>query len=295
MLIHQKIEEIIHNYSDSRNTIGTFLIDNQHVIKKFSMQEIADETFTSKSTLVRFAKQLGFSGWNEFIDNYKKEILYLENHVDDIDVNIPFSANDTSQQLAGYLSTVSLDAVSETIELLDEDQVNRATCILYKAKRVCVFGVSVNYYLAKLFQHKMVQIGKNIEIINQSEMKFQAFSLSEQDCAIIISYSGNDKNRMPTTLLEILKKHNVPIIAITSLGENLLSESATVVLSIASRERLYSKIGSFSTENSIHFLLNLLYSCYFKLDFDYNLSYKISLSQEVEKNRVSHSHGIREE
>lgn len=294
MLIHQKIEQMIHDYDDARRVVGDFLIKEQHHIQDYSMQKIADETFTSKTTLVRVAKILGYSGWNEFIKKYKEEIVYLEGHVDDIDVNLPFNGDDTFMQVAGKLSSLKKSAIQETLDLLDEKEIDQAVEIIRKAKRVCVFGVSVNYYLALLFQHKMLQIGKNIEIVNQSEMKFQAYSLTKNDCALIVSYSGNDESRMPTTLLDILHKNNVPIIAITSLGQNLLREFSTVVLSITSREKLYSKINSFATEASISFLLDLIYSCYFKLNYKNNIEYKIKMSQEVEVKRISTSEGIKE-
>lgn len=78
--------------------------------------------------------------------------------------------------------------------------------IIKRSNRICLFGISVNVLLGQLFQHKMLQIGRSIEIINQSEMKYQSYSLKESDCAIIISYSGNDENRLPTSLIKILKK-----------------------------------------------------------------------------------------
>lgn len=294
MLIHQKIEQMIHDYDDARRTVGIFLIKEQHRIQNYSMQNIADETFTSKTTLVRVAKILGYSGWNEFIKKYKEEIIYLESHVNDVDVNIPFQEEDTFMQVAGKLNALKKNAIQETLELLDESEIKKAVDLLYNAKRICIFGVSVNYYLALLFQHKMLQIGKNVEIVNQSEMKFQSYSLTKGDCAIIISYSGNDESRMPTALLDILHKNEVSIIAITSLGQNLLKELSTVALSITSREKLYSKINSFSTEASISFLLDILYACYFNLNFKKNLEYKIKMSQEVEIKRSSTSEGIKE-
>ena len=183
----------------------------------------------------------------------------------------------------------------ETLELIDECILNKAISIIENSNRICIFGVSVNFFIAQLFQHKMLMIGKNIEIVSQSEMKFLSYTLSEKDCAIIISYSGNDYNRVPTSLLKILNEKGTAIIGITSLGDNLLRTYSNCTFSISSSERLYSKIASFATESSINLILDIIYACYFSKKYDYNLEYKISVSQKVEKMRNSTSKGIMEE
>ncbi len=72
MLVMQKIEEIAYKSSGSTRTIGEFLIINHSRLQDFSMQQIVDETFTSKSTLSRFAKSLGFDGWKSMMEQLLK-------------------------------------------------------------------------------------------------------------------------------------------------------------------------------------------------------------------------------
>ena len=294
MLIMQKIEELTNRYDDSRRVVGEFLIHERRNLKQYTMQEIADQTYTSKSTLVRIAKNLGFSGWAEFIKAYKKETKYLDNHLSDADVNIPFEKGDTYRQIAGKITAVMKNSLTETLDLLNEQDLMTAVEMIHKARRICILGISVNEYLGQLFQHKMLQIGKAVEIVPQAEMKFLSSTLTSEDLAIIISYSGNDTNRMPTMNLSMLKEKQVPILGITSLGSNLLRESSNCTLSIASRERLYSKISSFATETSISLLLDILYSCYFEMDYDKNMRHKWKVSRKVEKRRFSTASGIME-
>ena len=80
MLLSQKLESMSLNSKDAQKTISEFLLQKRKRIGCYSMQEIADETFSSKSTLVRVAKKLGFSGWNDFMAAFQEEIRYLETH-----------------------------------------------------------------------------------------------------------------------------------------------------------------------------------------------------------------------
>ena len=79
----------------------------------------------------------------------------------------------------------------------------------------------------------------------------------------------------------------MPIIAITSLGDNELKKYADVVLHISTREKLYSKIAGYSNENSIKLILDILYSCYFNLMYDDNLARRIAISKQAEVGRES--------
>jgi hypothetical protein len=56
-------------------------------------------------------------------------------------------------------------------------------------------------------------------------------------------------------------------------------------LTIASREKLYSKIGNFSTEESIQFLLTVLFAQIFSLDYQENIQMKISNARYLETSR----------
>lgn len=64
---------------------------------------------------------------------------------------------------------------------------------------------------------------------------------------------------------------------------------------MSSCEKLYSKIATFATEDSISFLLSTLYFCSFALDYEKNLQYKINASREIERQRYTFVRGVMEE
>lgn len=90
-----------------------------------------------------------------------------------------------------------------------------------------------------------------------------------------------------------MRKNKTPIIALTSIGENTLKNFADCSFSIRSREKLYSKIATYSTNNSVHLILDILYSCLFKMNYDYNLEYKTNISKNIEE-RFSTSNLLKE-
>lgn len=87
------------------------------------------------------------------------------------------------------------------------------------------------------------------------------FFATKNDCAIIVSYSGTTKRVVDA--MSILNRQDIPTILITGLGNNDITEKASHVIHMTTRERLSSKIGNFTTEVSVHLILDILYSCYF--------------------------------
>ena len=287
MLLTQKIEEIACKYTDASGTIGKFLLKEKSKIENYSMQEIADYTFSSRPTLVRFAKKLGYSGWRDFLKAFLKEVKYLEPNILEVDFNVPFKKSDTTSSIIKKISKVKIDANLDTIELLDEGQLNDAVRILKNSNRIVMLGISINIIMAQLFQHKMLRIGRSVELINQVDQAFMSYSLTKGDCVIVISYSANNIERLPISLLKSLKEHEVSIIGITSMGDNFIRAYSDATLTISSRENMYSKISSYATEESILLILDILYSSYFSLEYDKNMEYKLQMSSSIEIHRNS--------
>lgn len=120
----------------------------------------------------------------------------------------------------------------------------------------------------------MSRIKKEVHIHSiQNEIFFNDILASNDSYAIIISYSG--ETYVLDEVVKILKEKNIPIIVITSIGDNTLSRNGDCVLRLCIREKLYSKIGTFSTDSAITYLLDVLYACYFSLDYENNLNLKI--------------------
>lgn len=166
---------------------------------------------------------------------------------------------------------------------------------LVGANRIALFGMSPNSFIGELFRRRMLTIGRLVEIPALGDSGLLAASLTERDCAIIIFYSGNSRNHVPLNTLAFLEPKGVPVIAITSRGENYLRKHAAYTLSISSREKLFSKISTFATETSILYILNVLFSVYFQREYDKNLHQKVGNGRVLERERFSHTTELRED
>lgn len=289
MLISQKIEDIICSCTDSRAAIGKFLLREQANLEHCSMRDIAAATYTSQATLVRFAKRVGFPGWTEFMKAYLREVQYFESRPLDVDFNFPFTQSDNCEQIVKKVAKVRRDANQDTVSLMNIRELESAAMLLRRADRIMLCCNSANIPLLQMFQQKMLRVGKIVESIGQDEQAFMAYALTPKDCVIMVSYSGNSEKRIPTSLLRPLKERGIPVIGITSMGDNMIRQYADYVFTISTREKLYDKIASFATEESISVILDALYACYFAADYDAHLEHKQQASRQIETRRSQNS------
>lgn len=287
MFLIQKIEELMVNHPDARYAVGDFVLHEQKNLHNYTINEVAEHSYTSKATVVRFAKTLEFEGWREFMKVFISEMKYLEQHQGDVDANYPFTEDSSVDEIINNIKKVQIESIQDTADLIETDMLEMATSYLLKAKHIVIFGLSPNIFLGELFRRKMITIGKSIDIAKLGEMGIISRTLGSDDCAIMISYSGNNENGEPMRYLPVLLDNQVPVIGITSGGDNYLRKKLSCVLTISSKERLYTKISNFATEESIHFILNCLFSCYFARDFQNNNHFKLHHSKVLETHRVA--------
>ncbi|MDO4535229.1 MAG: MurR/RpiR family transcriptional regulator [Clostridium perfringens] len=283
MLITEKLEQ--YNFAASEQILIDYILEKKELIKDKTTKQIAKETFTSASTLVRIAQKIGFSGWNELKDSYLQELEYLNRHFSHIDANIPFSKDDSLVSIANKLAVLNTEAINDTLSLINHSDLKKAIEIIKNSSYINLFAVSNNLLISQEFKYNMAKINKRVEIPNQGDLDFTAYLMDKDSCALVISYSGETKDLIK--IIKTLKKRNIKIVAITSIGDNSLSLQADCVLRICTREKLYSKIATFTTTNSIQYILDVLYSCIFSLEYNKNLNLRIETSKYVESGRSS--------
>lgn len=282
MFLIQKVEELVVTYNDGRKNIGEFILTNFNTIQNYSIDEIAKNTKTSKASIVRFAKTLGYEGWKDL----KRDLIREQKVNFDLDFNYPFQEGDDVQEIAKKIANVQMESIMDTYAHLDLETMMDCTDHIIKAKKIALFGVAPNTNIAQLFQRKMLSIGKVIEIADFREMGMNAKLMNENDFAIVISYSGNNATSEPVNIVSILNHNNVPILAITSGGDNYLRMHTDFVLTLCSRERLYTKIANFASEQSLLYVLNVLFACCFERNYEENDRFKQQSARELERSRL---------
>ncbi len=283
MLLEHKLKSI--SLSQNEQDIADFIINNKEKIKTMSTRDIAKETFTSPSSVIRLAKKLNYSGFDELKEKYLLELDYINTHFNDIDPNIPISFDTPISQSIHIMASLQKETADDTAMLLTHTSLENIIQLIHNAQTIYIIALENNYYIAENFKYKLNRINKKVILEQQyGNSYYNGFHANKDDCVIAISYSGETKR--VCNAVEVFKERDVPIISITSIADSYLRSLSSYTLDISTREKLNDKIASFTSEYSIMQILNTVYLGVFQKDYHQNLIYKMKRNKSIE-NRFS--------
>ncbi|MDU5111988.1 MAG: MurR/RpiR family transcriptional regulator, partial [Clostridium sp.] len=199
-----------------------------------------------------------------------------------IDYNYPFKPNESEKQIVHKMKDLYEKSLISSLNLVDLEQLKLISNILKKYKHIDFYTSAGNIYFAENFKFQMQEIGTFINVpIEEYYQLLTASTSDENHIAIIVSFEG--RGGIVKKIAEILKKNKTPIILISSTNENPLTKYSTYQLYLSSNENHFNKISSFSTRLSLLYLLDCIYTCYFKLEYDRNINFKLNTYKKLSK------------
>lgn len=285
MLITDKLKQL-GTMSEVEQSIATYFRDYPQEIESVSTRSIAQKLFISPSTIVRFCQKLGFSGYDSFRKSYLEEVNYLDSHFTELDTNKPFDKTDGDWHIANKMGHLYRETVDDTLSLIKFDMLEKARHILTHHEIIYIYSSGDAIVPAYNFKNKVIRLGKHVDVIERSDLAYIiAAQANPKACFILISYSGETSQMM--RVAHKIKESNIPIIAITSFGNNTLTELADITLHLSTREKLINNLGNFSSVLSATYLLDVLYACIFGDDYETNYQKKTNAAHDYEKYRHS--------
>jgi DNA-binding MurR/RpiR family transcriptional regulator len=272
-----------HFFSNSEQGTIDFILNNPDFLKKATVKELATATFTSPSTIVRLCQKLGCKNYSDFKMQFVSSLEnrnYTQAH---IDANFPFDKNNT------FLGSLCCEAINETLSLIDGYMYEKAIDLIYTADCIDIYGVGVNQSIAHDFKMNLMRINKKVNIAHDNQqLTVSAAYSNKKHASLIISYTGETAETIK--YCKILKQTGSPMICITNIGNNTISDLCDISLKMVTREKMFSKIGIFSSKFSIMLILDILYSGIFSKNYDENVNLTIQkrkITSALKSNMVS--------
>ena len=249
------IKESYERLSASEKRIAKYIIDNPNEVVKLPISELAEKCQTSKPTVVRLCKTLGYSGYKELCMYLNADIMLSENNeLSYKDIN----PNDNTNEIVTKVSENNIKAIKNTVEIMDYTELGRAVDLLVKARRIDFYGVGNSGFVALDAQNKFLRINKLATAqIDPHLQILTASNLSCDDVAVFISYTGETRDLLET--LDIVKSTGASTISITKLGKNSLASACDVNLFMVSDES-FIRSGAMSSRIGQLCIIDILFS-----------------------------------
>lgn len=271
MLIENMIK-CCDNLTPTENQLAQYILKNKEEIKKSSIQKLSEKTFASKSAIHRFCKKIGVDGFNELKVRIVQDIIEESKGDNQIDVNFPFAINDSQGIIAQKLLKLYEASITDTYNSIDVEELNKSVVLLHNADIIDIYTHAHNINVAENFQDKMRAIGRMVNCPKSFyDQRCTATASKSNHVAIILSYSG--KATFLPLIVEILHKKGIEIILIGRVGKSVVSNYIKHHLYISDRENLRNRISQFSSHIAMQYLLDVIFSCIFRKDYEKNIDY----------------------
>ena len=265
--------------SKNERILADYILKHPEDVLKMSSKDLGKECFVSTATVYRLCDKLGLSGFSDLkikitssLDDYRKSN-------EDFNFDFPVNQFQTHYEIIQKIKEDYEQTLNLTANLFSLDQLRLIASAMEKAQIIDVYTSAGNINFALNFQFQMQEIGIQVNVpIDEYQQRLIAASSNENHLAII-TFGG--RGILSDILPRILHKVKTQIVLISSYDYTFKELYPYYQLYISPYENHYKKISSFSTRLSILYILDVLYTCYFKLDYQENIEKKLAYYNNI--------------
>ena len=226
------IEKRMPTFSKGQKLISNYILENYDKAAYMTASKLGKIVNVSESTVVRFAIELGFSGYPEF-QHVLQEIVRTR--------LTAFQRMEVTNSLIGdgdILSAVLLgdvDKIKDTLDTVDKAAFEEAVEEIAGAKNIYILGVRASSSLAGFLSHGLCMMFDNVKFIQTtsgSEMFEQIMSVGEDDVVIAISFPRYSKRIIHA--VNFAKSKGADVVAITDSEASPIAAGANQILAAKS-------------------------------------------------------------
>lgn len=232
-----RLESIQDKMGAAERRVAAYLLQDPQAIVALTITEVAEGSSTSEATVVRFSRHLGFEGFQDLKLSIAQDVVPTINVMyDGIEKDDPISV------IKEKIFYGSMQAMHDTVDLLDNNELEKAVDAIVNAKNFDICGMGGSGVLAADAQHKFIKLG--IRANSFSDAHLQALSVShlgKGDVALAISYSGTTRDIIET--METARKNGATTIGITHLAKSPLTRVSDIKLFTTASEAMFRSDG----------------------------------------------------
>ena len=262
--VFEKISSEYYALTASEKKVADFVLSSQNGTQFMSISELAGFCNVAEATVSRFCRRLGYKGYNTF------KLAVANAMVQHKPWNNPLSGEiseeDSLEDVSKKLYSAELEAISQTMALLDLNAVREAADLLHRANRVICMGQGGSMIMACEAQHLFSTVSNKFSAVGDSHLQAMAASVMEpEDVLLYFSYSGSTKSMVDTLNLAMQQKGRT--ILVTRFLNSPGADYADIILQCGSHENPL-QTGSVSARIAQLYLLDVLFSEYSRRDLD---------------------------
>ena len=226
--ILERIHASYYQFTAAERKVADYVLAQYNQVQFMSITQLADECGTAEATISRFCRSLKLKGFNAFK-------LELAKHSASIPSTSSHHEPDTSQGRVAEVRRTAVEAVHQTIDLVEPAQILRAVELFESAPRVMCIGSGGSMIIASECAHLFSTISGKFCAVSDSHLQMTAAAtMDPKDVIVLFSYSGATTSGLQA--LEYAKSRGIRTVLVTRFKKSPAAKLADVVLRCGSNE-----------------------------------------------------------
>ncbi len=234
----------------SERKVVDYILTNFTDVIRMTLAELAQHSGVSDATVVRLCRSLGFN-------NFLELKISLTRSIDDSSrlIHDDVREDDSSATVARKVMQTAIQAVQDTLQVLDEQAFDLAVDLLHNADRILIAGVGTSGPLAHELYNRLIRLHMNCHVHTDIYLQVvEAALMTSRDVVVLISQNGNTAG--PIRTAAEARRKGAKIIVVTGNTVSELSELADVILLTVSHE---TRLETIDSRVAQHALVQALY------------------------------------
>lgn len=254
--------------------IADYVLAHLEEVTSLKISELAERTYSSNATIVRFCRKLGLKGYRDFriVLSREYEKSLHEHHT--VDVDMPVLPNQEMASIMSNIATLTKEAVDTCYSSLSTTDLRRAALAIMRAQHVYLYARGDSRISTLLFANQLMKLGIHcIDALRFGEGPAYASMASNRDVALVVSYSGSMLNYMKNDL-DILVQSGCKVVFVSSAEK---PKGAWLGIRFPHYEAEEAKVATYYSQACIRYILNCIYAEVFALGDSESIRRKVDV------------------
>jgi DNA-binding MurR/RpiR family transcriptional regulator len=235
--------------------IADYILDNAHLLRDYSSQQLADALGISQSSVVKFSQKLGFKGYPDLKFSIGEAIARSNGH--DAARQAPSATHNPHAALAEDLWRHKARAEEETRLINPPERIDAIAGLIGNAGRVFVIGLDGDGVLARAFALKLSLLG--ILTVHHFDPVLMASSVSAADADdVMLVFSEHGGQVALGQVSRQFRERRGKVVSVTRHTANPLRAHADASLLVSAHDER-AHIEPLLYQSALQHLLDLIF------------------------------------
>ncbi|MCY0898880.1 MAG: MurR/RpiR family transcriptional regulator [Firmicutes bacterium] len=214
-----QIEAQADRLSPAEGRVAELLQERPDDFYQWSVTEVAERAEVSEATVIRFAKSLGFSGFQNLKIALARERAALSHALAEV------TGEDDWTRAMSHLKSHYMAMLQTTFARFDEEQLKPIVSLIQSARSIILLGVGTSGLAAQVLQYKLLRLRRpSVYHVDSHFQALEAANAQPGDVAIAFSVSGSTRDTVDA--LTLAREAGATTVAVTHYERSPITQHA---------------------------------------------------------------------